>query len=284
MAVIQRSEYLRNYLAVTGSYIQAMDGAKLYCYNGSMPTTPNSSLGAVTLVVTITNDGTSTGLTFQAATPTNDGSVYKKTTETWKGTVSNSSDLSIDFARLVNGANVLMQMPAVTTGEGLRMAERTPVDAADQPINGFQYIHATGSIVQEALALRQYLVATGSYKDKLDGGKLFIYDGTPPASVEDALSGNNLIATITNSSTSTGLTFESTASDGILAKKATETWSGVVSNSGAEVATFWRFKDSGGNVMLQGGINYAAGFVLEDAAPVDGSTLVIRRFAYSIPE
>lgn len=287
MSIIQRSTYLRNQLAAGSgkSYLSIMTGSKLYAYNGPTPASPDAALGAVTLLFTISVDGGAGGLTFVAATPTNDGTVNNDTGETWKeDSVSNAGDLPVSFARLVDGSsNTLMQMPAVVAGDGLRMAELTPVDAAEQPLNSFQYTHPIGSYIQESLLLRQYLVATGSYRDAMALGKIEIYEGTVPASVEDAITTQTVLCTVTNNSTATGLTFASSASGGVLSKTVAETWSGLVSNAGADTASFFRYKNASNQVLMQGPIGLN-GLVLEDTIPTDASTIVVRRFNYAIPE
>ena len=289
MSVIQRSLYFRNYIAVTGSAIAGLTGSKCYGYNGPIPTSPNSALGSgVTNLFIISDDGGAGGLSFQAATPTNDGNVYKDSGQTWKeDVVVNPSALQTTFARFIDGVgNILLQMPAVTVGEGLRMAELTPPNGLEQPITSFQAIFpSVGLATQESLLLRQYVVATGSYRDALTLGKIKIYADSVPASIEDAIGSQELLVTITNNSTATGLTFEAAAVNGALVKTTSEVWSGLVANPSAKAHTFWRFEDSGGNAMLQGefGVSGTTSS-LSDLVMTDGETRVLTRFAHVIPE
>lgn len=92
-------------------------------------------------------------------------------------------------------------------------------------------------------------------KAKLDGGKLYIFCGTPPANADAALdiaATHTLLVTITNNDAGTGITFQ-TPTDNNLNKASSETWSGTASFSGKDAATttltptFFRFCPSGDN-------------------------------------
>lgn len=77
-------------------------------------------------------------------------------------------------------------------------------------------------------------------KAGLDGGYIRIYKGAVPADPGDAIvdEPGNLLVTISESGTATGLTFEA-ASSGVISKATAETWVGEVAQSGT--ATFYRF-------------------------------------------
>lgn len=82
----------------------------------------------------------------------------------------------------------------------------------------------------------------GSVKDALENGSpagclLKIYKGTMPG-VDEAVSGANLLLTLSESSSGNGMTLEGTAGSRTLYNKSTETWSGTVEASG--VATYYR--------------------------------------------
>lgn len=91
-------------------------------------------------------------------------------------------------------------------------------------------------------------MSTGLCDDLLDAnplktifnlGFIKVYSGTPPATADAAIGGGNtLLCTVSNNSTGTGLTFEASASGGVLAKNSGETWSGV--NAASGTATFYR--------------------------------------------
>lgn len=98
--------------------------------------------------------------------------------------------------------------------------------------------------VKYSQGLLAYIGVTGSKKAALDGGFLAYYSGTVPASANDAIdSGSSVLAKFTESDDgSTGLTFESSATDGVLKKNSSETWKSTVGTAGT--ATFFRFYDS----------------------------------------
>ncbi len=81
---------------------------------------------------------------------------------------------------------------------------------------------------------------TGSVKSTFDGSYIKLYSGTPPASADDAISGDStLLNTYTvGDDGSTGLTLESAASDGQINKNSGEAWEGTAAASGT--ATYFR--------------------------------------------
>lgn len=79
---------LRNHILATGSLKNALDGGVLRVYAGTEPATADAAIDAVTLLVTISNNGGGTGINFDA-TPAN-GVISKNPGETWKGTIVTS--------------------------------------------------------------------------------------------------------------------------------------------------------------------------------------------------
>ncbi len=81
---------------------------------------------------------------------------------------------------------------------------------------------------------------TGSVKSVFDGSYVKLYSGTPPASADDAISGDStLLNTYTvGDDGSTGLTLESAAADGKISKTSSESWEGTAAATGT--ATFFR--------------------------------------------
>ena len=73
--------------------------------------------------------------------------------------------------------------------------------------------------------LRNALLDTGDLKTTLDGGFIHIYDGTPPASPDEAITGT-LLATIYSDggTANTGLSFATAATDGVIQKASAEVW------------------------------------------------------------
>lgn len=85
--------------------------------------------------------------------------------------------------------------------------------------------------IKTSTGLRNTMLTTGSLKEALDGGKIRIFTGPVPASADEAETGT-LLCEITVNSTATGLTFESSAEDGVISKAALEIWSGIKLASG----------------------------------------------------
>jgi hypothetical protein len=98
--------------------------------------------------------------------------------------------------------------------------------------------------------LRNGILVTGSVKNQLDSGFVKIYYGTIPADADATLGSATLILTLTESDDgSTGLTFEGTASNGVLEKTSAESWQGTVVSAGTNAGTFYRWVltgDTGG--------------------------------------
>ena len=87
--------------------------------------------------------------------------------------------------------------------------------------------------------LRDHLLTTGDFQSGVDGGVIFIFSGTPPATADAALSGNTLLCTVSNDAAGTGITMAAAAAGGVLGKNAAEIWRGQIVATG--VATFYRF-------------------------------------------
>lgn len=75
------------------------------------------------------------------------------------------------------------------------------------------------------------LADTASLKGAMNLCFIDIYTGAQPSSANAAFTGT-LLATISNNSTATGLTWGPTATAGVLSKTVAETWSGIASNAG----------------------------------------------------
>ena len=76
---------LCNKLLDTGSLRTILSGGFVHIYAGTIPATADASIGAATLLCTLTESGDgTTGLTLEAAAV--DGTISKTTTEVWSGT------------------------------------------------------------------------------------------------------------------------------------------------------------------------------------------------------
>ncbi len=86
------------------------------------------------------------------------------------------------------------------------------------------------------------LLDTNPLKTIFNLGFLKIYGGSVPATA-DAAASATLLCTVSVSSGGTGVTFETTASGGVILKKSSETWSGV--NAASGTATHYRLVAAG---------------------------------------
>lgn len=92
--------------------------------------------------------------------------------------------------------------------------------------------------LKASTGLRNKVLDSNPLKTVMSGGKINIYAGPVPATADDALGSATLLSTITVGSTGTGLTFDSAAVNGVLAKNPAEVWSGV--NVASGTAAFYR--------------------------------------------
>jgi len=96
--------------------------------------------------------------------------------------------------------------------------------------------------LKTSTGLRNYALATGSFKAAMALGVIKIYAGTIPATADDSLGSATLLCTITKDGDGvTGLSLAASAASGSISKAA-ETWSGT--NAASGTATFWRFVTS----------------------------------------
>lgn len=102
-------------------------------------------------------------------------------------------------------------------------------------------------MLQISTALANGLLATGSVRSLINTGKLYLFSGPIPADADVAIDGGStLLGVFTESDDgTTGLTFESTAVDGVLSKTAAEDWATTFSATGT--ATFYRFCEGADN-------------------------------------
>ena len=83
---MKRSTGLRNYLLDTGSMKAALAGKVIIIYEGTEPATADAAIGGAVPLVTISVDGTGTGVTMEATA--SGGQLVKNTSEVWKGTIA----------------------------------------------------------------------------------------------------------------------------------------------------------------------------------------------------
>jgi hypothetical protein len=142
--------------------------------------------------------------------------------------------------------------------------------------------------IKASTGLRNKLLDTNPLKTIFNLGFIKIYNGTAPASADDATAGT-LILTISNNSTGTGVTFETAAVAGAIAKKTSETWSGVA--SATLTANYFRLVAAGDTgasstteARLQGSIAQAgADLNMTVIALTNTTTYPVDTFAVSLP-
>ena len=97
--------------------------------------------------------------------------------------------------------------------------------------------------LKTSTGLRNGVLSGGSLKSLLDGGRINIYAGAPPATADDAVGGATLLCAITLNSTGTGINFNAAAAGGVLQKAPGEVWSGA--NVAGGVAAWYRHVAAG---------------------------------------
>ena len=95
--------------------------------------------------------------------------------------------------------------------------------------------------IKESTGLRNRTLDTGSYKSRLALGFIKIYTGAEPATADAAVTGT-LLCTISVSGGGAGLSLDTTATAGVLAKSA-EIWSGAIVATGT--AGYFRYSAAG---------------------------------------
>ncbi len=142
--------------------------------------------------------------------------------------------------------------------------------------------------IKTSTGLRNAMLATGSAKAALDGGRINIYAGTPPASADDAVGGATLLCAITLNSTETGILFDTAAVNGVLAKKPSETWSGAIASTGT--AAWYRHVAAADDGTLsttapriQGTVALIGADLNIDPNFISGQTKVIEHYVVALP-
>ena len=100
---IKLSTGLRDHILATGDMQSGLDGGVIRIYGGTAPADADAAIGSATLLNTISNNGSGTGLTMDNTA--SGGVIGKNPAEGWKGTIAVSgtatfyrfSPLSDDF-------------------------------------------------------------------------------------------------------------------------------------------------------------------------------------------
>jgi len=142
--------------------------------------------------------------------------------------------------------------------------------------------------IKNSTGLRNAMLATGSAKAALDGGRINIYAGAAPATADDAVGGATLLCAITLNGTGTGILFDTAAVNGVLAKKPSETWSGSIVATGT--ATWYRHVAAADDGTLsttapriQGTVALIGADLNIDPNFISGQTKVIEHYVIALP-
>jgi hypothetical protein len=144
-------------------------------------------------------------------------------------------------------------------------------------------------MLKTSTGLRNYLLATGSFKTAMDGGFLKMYGGAVPATADAALGAAVPLNIITvDGDDVTGLSFAASAADGII-QKAAEAWE--AHNIAGDYATFFRFVltgDTGTNSTTEKRIQGTIGLVgtdmiMADNLLVNGAPQAVQFFSVALP-
>ncbi len=143
--------------------------------------------------------------------------------------------------------------------------------------------------MKSSTGLAAKMMVTDKFITVMNLCKIKVYSGSEPATADAAETGT-LLVTITNASTATGLTWETTATGRAAIKKASETWSGVVASSGT--AVYFRVVAAGDTgalstteARLQGAVGNTASADLffTDPALVAAATKTLSAFSVELP-
>lgn len=142
--------------------------------------------------------------------------------------------------------------------------------------------------VKLSTGLRNRMMADGSLKSGLDGGRIRVYSGTVPGSADASIGAATLLCTYTLSSGATGITFDSAAVGGVLAKNPSETWSGIAASTGT--ASFYRHVAAGDDgtesivaLRTQGSVASIGADLNMNPAFTSGQTRVIEHYVLALP-
>jgi hypothetical protein len=144
--------------------------------------------------------------------------------------------------------------------------------------------------LKASTGLRSQLLDTAPFRTIFNLSYLRLYDGPVPATADAPLdAANHLLVTLSNNATATGLTFETAAVAGAIAKKATETWRGVAILTGT--VSFYRLITSPDTGLVSATLPRLQGtaglvgsdLVLTTASIVNATSYPIDDYAVTLP-
>jgi len=138
---IKVSTGLRNKLMDTNPFKTIFNLGFIKIYNGTEPVDADAVISGPTLILTISNNSTGTGITWEAAAVA--GACLKKASETWSGVAS--ATLTANFFRLVAAGDdatasttqARVQGAVGTAGADLNMTTTSLVNTTTYPVDSF---------------------------------------------------------------------------------------------------------------------------------------------------
>lgn len=132
---------LRNAILADVALRTKLSGCRLKIYAGAIPATADDSIGAATLLCTVTNDATATGLTF--ASTAADGTITKTVSEIWRGV--NAASGTASFYRIEEASDTgalsttlaRIQGNIAVAGADLNLSSVTLTASASQTIDNY---------------------------------------------------------------------------------------------------------------------------------------------------
>jgi len=85
---LKTSTGLRDSMLTDSSFKTIMDGGLIKIYSGTAPSTADDSIGSATLLLTISDNDTGTGIDFD--TTASSGTISKDPGQTWSGTIAST--------------------------------------------------------------------------------------------------------------------------------------------------------------------------------------------------
>ena len=142
--------------------------------------------------------------------------------------------------------------------------------------------------IKASTGLRNHMLASGSLKGALDGGRINIYSGAAPATADAAVTGT-LLCSISLNSTATGIVMDTAASSGVLSKAPGQVWSGV--NAASGTATWYRHVGPGDDgtlsttaPRLQGDVALSgADLNISNTSLTSGATQTVDFYSVALP-
>lgn len=136
---------------------------------------------------------------------------------------------------------------------------------------------------------RDALLATSPLRDIVGGMVMRLYAGAQPSTADAALGAATLLCEISVNGDGTGVSFETSATSGVLRKEPVESWYGPILTSGT--ATFFRMEvpsDDGSlsttALRLQGTVASAGGDAyLPNTSLIQGGSQAIDYFSVAVP-